>query len=1718
MQNIDSVKIKFLRILIKHRFVKRFLGKQKLTEQSYFTVNQGALACFSELCQSLSCNNRIIEVNLSGCNINVYFAIELANLVQKNTNIEVLQLASCKLNSFSLSCIFKAMIDHTGLAQLNLFNNQSFTPTVVQDFIKYVLKGKNPLIEINISHCNIENAQLSMILPNLKNLKSLKRLKMGLMSLSSESLLALSSAMLHYTGKRYLDYLDLSFCQIKNHGLELLNKSLYLSVITSINIKSLNLSGNHISQDGVVHLEQILLKLNIEELNLSRNKIQEFQNQQVLNKQLVRVDLSSNLFEEIPNNFFLNVLSINLSNNQINTQGAYQISQVLSYKKVQWVELNINNNCIKTRGFISLIYALIENKSLTNLSVANNKINGEGILVYIFNHEQLNLQYLDLSHNYLRYDLVYALISMMKECKLKTLVLSQLRQDENEIHSGKNELFEIKCANLREIDFSCNPQIIMPILKSLSKQYNRLEYLNLNNCQLIKKPERESQIKKSDTQTLDRRKSGEIPVKKSDTFTIDLKKSTEAKFLVFDEHVIIDQIEQKNSQQQNSQVLECIYNLLSKTYTLQTLCLANNNLHYLNENELKHLESCFANNFTLVSLDLSNNKLKSKIVFLVNGLKNCGSLRYLNISNNQIEEDYEVIIKLPEIFKNPSLQYIDLSQNSIHSATFQNMKKILLRQYKQFPQMNLSQLKLTADDLVSISEIIHESYSIRKLELFGNQSIDYSNNVMVYGDNNKVESLSINRLKLRRDIFENLFQILVQNSKWMRIIEISNTLLKNYQLKKLLEQLKQMHFLKALIMDNQYFDSKEVIDSMKELYRSFKKLKTLSIRKSTLSFEFFEFLYQLLINSKKLEELDLSSNQSNDYEHKCIISKQCIELLSQGIQNNQTLKNLNLSKCQLDDEVMQIFIDTLPLNNSLIQLDISECNLTKLSFLRFKQNFSQNPSLLQKLCCQLMIDEIPNNFVNSQSLPNLFYLDISKNKQKNRSINKLVQCCQPNNIFQNLFFLNLEQCHLNDHHCKVLSKLIVTNLKELDLSQNQITFSGFKDLFDPILEGKSKLKALNLSKNKINEEYFCQLEYTEFNMRIESLELLSLDGNLCYGKGCKGFIKLLSQNPKLYIFNHWVNINDQLAYLVIQSYIQFTQLYNLKYGQYNYIQQLIIKETDFSDDFLIWFGYNYFQLPYLQYIDFSGNSRFCTSMGKMHMYINMINNQVNYNLLQVKFDEVEQQTLTMFDDGLIRYHLLKQKFRFQNYTIMQSSYGINDQNIETIKWGFIGKFIIHIINKLLYVFQGSLTEFRMSSQLQKHLRRKMNRMKIYYILGCLVEPVFLILALLTAFMLQTPLSLQDLQDHRNCRNQYCFINDVQILTLTLFIIDILVIVMCSVTNLIIAIKLRINSEPDFYILTYEQKKELKRKFPIKKELLLLMLQIVLQCKYIFDTLIISSSYNMSSYIEKYEDNSFQQIRTNFLATAYMMTIMICIKFTIFCYQDLKCTIQFFKHPNRDASFLLSNLWMKNIYDTNILVENVISNFCPQSGIKIMNSLFNLKQIYQLTQLFVIELPTFFIYLFFFNNYQLMFSKMGYQTVITVTIIFQVIGMLRNIIKGLCNTYWALVSRPPIVKWFDINEFLLLRRYQHLGEKRLITQQPIKQKKQFNNTKSIMKKKLIHNQQLTQKSKSERIIEKRKTSRRASSDHEEEADCLVKKNQMTTENMYIGTLNTKMKSD
>lgn len=52
----------------------------------------------------------------------------------------------------------------------------------------------------------------------------------------------------------------------------------------------------------------------------------------------------------------------------------------------------------------------------------------------------------------------------------------------------------------------------------------------------------------------------------------------------------------------------------------------------------------------------------------------------------------------------------------------------------------------------------------------------------------------------------------------------------------------------------------EVMPALNNCLNTFKNIRHFSVRKSTLSLEFFMFLRKLLIKSEKLFELDLSGN------------------------------------------------------------------------------------------------------------------------------------------------------------------------------------------------------------------------------------------------------------------------------------------------------------------------------------------------------------------------------------------------------------------------------------------------------------------------------------------------------------------------------------------------------------------------------------------------------------------------------------------------------------------------------------------------------------------------------------------------------------------------------------------------------------------------------------------------------------------------------------------
>jgi Ran GTPase-activating protein (RanGAP) involved in mRNA processing and transport len=74
---------------------------------------------------------------------------------------------------------------------------------------------------------------------------------------------------------------------------------------------------------------------------------------------LIALYLAKNDISEIPINFFPNVQILDLQCNKLGTKAAYNISNILQNQETKWTDLNLNDNEIKTEGFISIIYALV---------------------------------------------------------------------------------------------------------------------------------------------------------------------------------------------------------------------------------------------------------------------------------------------------------------------------------------------------------------------------------------------------------------------------------------------------------------------------------------------------------------------------------------------------------------------------------------------------------------------------------------------------------------------------------------------------------------------------------------------------------------------------------------------------------------------------------------------------------------------------------------------------------------------------------------------------------------------------------------------------------------------------------------------------------------------------------------------------------------------------------------------------------------------------------------------------------------------------------------------------------------------------------------------------------------------------------------------------------------------------------------------------------------
>ncbi|XP_073700442.1 uncharacterized protein [Garra rufa] len=341
------------------------------------------------------------------------------------------------------------------------------------------------------------------------------------------------------------------------------------------------------------------------------------------------------------------------------------------------------------------------------------------------------------------------------------------------------------------------------------------------------------------------------------------------------------------------------------------------------------------------------------------------------------------------------------------------------------------------------------------------------------------------------------------------------------------------------------------------------QLNTLLLRDCGLTEESCSALATVLISNHILKELDMSNNNLQDSG---------VKKLQNGLENtNCTLEKLRLSDCSITEEGYKALASALRSNPShLIELDLTgndpgqsgvkelidllqdpNCQLKTMRFLGpaadeacqyvtgivgknplflrdlnlsecelGNTRINQIAALLQDKHCKLNTLILNNSGITEEGCrvlaaalnlnpSNLKELNLSKNTLGNSGMKIILTLFK--NVQCRLETLKLNCISVTDEGCAALALAVNSNLRELDLSENQLGNSGITEISSLLRNSECTLQILGLSNCSITEEGYKALASA---LRSNPSHLIELDltGNDPGQSGVKELNDLL-QDP-----------------------------------------------------------------------------------------------------------------------------------------------------------------------------------------------------------------------------------------------------------------------------------------------------------------------------------------------------------------------------------------------------------------------------------------------------------------------------------------------------------------------------------------------------------------------------------------------------------------------------
>ena len=560
------------------------------------------------------------------------------------------------------------------------------------------------------------------------------------------------------------------------------------------------------------------------------------------------------------------------------------------------------------------------------------------------------------------------------------------------------------------------------------------------------------------------------------------------------------------------------------------------------------IAAVLSQNTKLKVLDVSYNNLQTAgAIKIFQNIQHISTLAKLNIAHNAI--NYQAIPYITSfISKSDKLKELNLSCSHFKSTnTFPNIKTPYLTKFvfsnmdiceklatemsgflsqcTYLQVLDLSYNSLSTSNAVIIFKGIRGISNLKAIDISYNTITDEAAESIatVLSHNNKLQSLNLLSNYFRSEGFVKICGGM-KNIVYLRKLSIGCNEISVTAVNHIATLLFHNSELEELDLSNNFMQTSGLVTVFKSL-RNILNLRKVHLQGNIISREAANDIAVIFSHNTKLEELDISCSSL----HLAGATK-----ILEYTRHISTLTKLNVAHNMISDEMLEYIVDILSSNRKLQELNLSYSNFK--GVVAFKD--LKMTSLTKFYFSSSSIDKQSANALSSflSHCTNLQVLDLS-------SINLQGGCIE---IVNGLNICNLTKCNFRDNGIttdvadriaaflshnhkleeldlsyndlkelgirKVLHSINVSNLRKLNISNNQIT-GDLKHIAD-VLTLASNLVEFDLSYNKLrsdNIEYFL---YKAANLFI-NLVILNLSGNEICAGAATGLANVLSQNVRL---------------------------------------------------------------------------------------------------------------------------------------------------------------------------------------------------------------------------------------------------------------------------------------------------------------------------------------------------------------------------------------------------------------------------------------------------------------------------------------------------------------------------------------------------------------------------------------------------------------------------